>query len=177
LFATDTVTNVAGAVVASKTKVDEDFVAQITKCTESLGKLRNARIRVKTEDGSDVDKHQMDLSQNILDKCSEYEYMNLQQLNSLSKGALVTNSVGAATGMAATITSALGNKNNLSNVNFADTASVQKVNQYGKINVASNFIGGVTTAASLTGTVLNATQIKTAKKILDIAQKCEEALQ
>lgn len=170
LFAVDTATNVAGAVVSSKTVADEDLVEQIKKCTESIDLLRKARARAQFED--DTDLKSMDISKKILEKCSEYEYVNVQQINNLAKGAMVTNSVGAVSGTVATITSAIGN-----NKKVSDIQSTQEFKKYNGTNVASNVLGGVTTAASLTGTALNATQIKEAKKIINISQECEEALQ
>ena len=44
------------------------------------------------------------------------------------------------------------------------------------LNKASNILGGATTAASLTATVFNATQINAIKKIVNIADECEGAL-
>ncbi len=177
LFAVDTVSNVTGAVVSSKTVADKDFIEQIKLCTESMDVLRNARTRLKVENGADSAPASMERSQKILDKCSEYEYVNVQQLNNLGKGAMISNSVGAATGTVATITSALGNDKKLSEMDFKTEDGIKQINKYEKVNVASNIIGGVTAAASLSGTVLNASQIKTAKQILNIAQECEEALQ
>ena len=177
LFAVDTVSNVAGAVVSSKTVVGDDFIEQIKLCTESIHTLRDARTRAKVEDGGNVDQRKMEISQNMLDKCSEYEYVNLTPLNNFGKGAMVANSVGAVTGATATITSVLGNNKRLSNMDFTTAEGAQEINKYEKVNKASNVLGGVTAAASLTGTVLNASQIKEAKKILNIASECEETLQ
>lgn len=174
LFVADTATNVAGAIVSSNTVADDDFVEQIKKCTSSIDLLRNARLRVKVEDGDAADIKTMDLSQKILDKCSEYEYVNIQQINNLAKGAMVSNSIGAVTGSAATITSVLGNNKKLSDE--IKSGDAKNVVEYNRMNVASNVLGGVTTAASLTGTALNASQIKTAKQILNISSECEEVL-
>ena len=174
LFAMDTVSNVAGAVVASKTVADDDFIEQINKCVESLSKLSDARTRVKVEDGANANQQQMNLSQNILDKCGEYKSLDLKQLNNLGKGAMIANSVGAATGAVATITSALGTNKKVSTI---EAYSQEDAKKFFKTNHTSNIMGGVTTAASLTGTVLNATQIKTVKKTLEITQACEEVLQ
>ena len=169
LFAVDTATNVAGAVVSSKTVADEDLIEQIKKCKESVELLKTARMRAQIEDTSDLQA--MNVSQNILNKCGEYQYLDLSKLNSLAKGAIVTNSVGAVSGTAATITSALGNNKKISDL---DNDATQK-NM--KMNMASNVLGGVTTAASLTGTALNASQIVEAKKIVNVSQECEETLQ
>jgi hypothetical protein len=71
MFAVDTVSNVAGAVVSSKTIVDDDFVEQIKKCTESVAELRDARVRAKVEDGGMGLTQNMDISQKIIEKCGE----------------------------------------------------------------------------------------------------------
>lgn len=175
-FAVDAVSNVAGAIVSSKTVVDDDFIEQIKKCTESIDGLRTARTRMNMEDGPNANQQKMELSQKILNKCSEYEYVNLTPLNNLGKGAVIANSIGATTGTAATITSVLGNNQKLSTMDFKTQQGVENIKKYSKMNVASNVLGGVTAAASLTGTALNASQIKTAKQVLNIAQECEEVL-
>jgi hypothetical protein len=171
LFAVDTLSNVAGAIVSSKTIGDKNFIEQINRCTETLDLLQTARARLKFEAVNEVDARQIDLSQQILNKCSDYKYVNLSSLNNIAKGAVITNSAGAVSGTVATITSVLGNSKNISHM-----GTDEEVGKYEKINMASNVMGGVTAAASLTGTVLNALQIKTVKQILSIAQNCEDAL-
>ena len=61
-------------------------------------------------------------------------------------------------------------------MDFKTEQGVEDIKKYSKMNVASNVLGGVTATASLTGTVLNASQIKTAKQVLNIAQECEGVL-
>lgn len=175
-FALDAISNATGAFVSSKTIADDDFIEQIKKCTESIDSLRTAHTRMKMEDGPNANHQKMELSQKIMEKCGKYEYVNLTPINNLGKGAMVTNSIGAATGTAATITSVLGNNQKLSNMDFKTKQGVEDVKKYSKMNTASNVLGGVTAVASLTGTALNASQIKTAKQVLDIAQECEETL-
>lgn len=177
MFAVDTVSNVAGAVISSKTIVNDDFVEQIKKCTESVAELRDARVRAKVEDDGMGLAQNMDISQKIIEKCGEYEYVNLTPLKNLGKGAVAANSVGSVTGVTAIITSSLGNSKHLSDMDFRTKQGLSDVKKYESMNTASNVLGGVTTAASLTGTVLNAIQIKEAKKILDISSECEGALQ
>lgn len=173
LFAVDTATNVAGAVVSSKTIADEDLIEQIKKCKESIELLKTARMRAQIEQADKADLQAMNISQNILSKCGEYQYLDLSKLNSLAKGAVVTNSVGAVSGTVATITSALGNSKKISEMDVIGTEDAKKNMQ---LNMASNVIGGVTTAASLTGTALNASQIVEAKKIVNVSKECEETL-
>ena len=173
LFAVDTATNVAGAVVSSKTVADEDLIEQIKKCKESIELLKTARMRAQIEQGDEADLQAMNVSQNILNKCGEYQYVDVTKLNSLAKGAMVTNSVGAVSGTVATITSALGNSKKISEMDVIGTEDAKKNMQ---LNMASNVIGGVTTAASLTGTALNASQIVEAKKIVNVSKECEETL-
>ena len=173
LFAVDTATNVAGAVVSSKTVADEDLVEQIKKCKESIELLKTARMRAQIEDVDKSDARAMEISQNILNKCGEYQYLDMTKLNSLAKGAMITNSVGAVSGTVATITSALGNSKKVSEMDVINSDEYEKNK---KMNTASNVLGGVTTAASLTGTALNASQIVEAKKIVNVSQECEETL-
>ena len=44
------------------------------------------------------------------------------------------------------------------------------------LNTAANVLSGVTTAASATATVFNATQISAIKKVAEVAEKCTGVL-
>ena len=94
----------------------------------------------------------------------------------LGKGALITNSVGAATGTVATVTSVAGNSKKIANMDMRNEADTKSAANNVKMNLASNIIGGMTTAASATGAVLNASQIKEVKKLVEISQECEGVL-
>ena len=129
-------------------------------------------MRAQIEEVDKSDARAMEISQNILNKCGEYQYLDLSKINSLGKGAIVTNSIGAVSGTVATITSALGNNKKVSEMDVNSGEYEKNKN----MNTASNVLGGVTTAASLTGTALNASQIVEAKKIVNVSQECEETL-
>ena len=177
LFAANTATSAAGAVLSSKTGVDETLDVKIKGCAESMVALQNASTRVRLEDGENANTALLDKSQNILDKCSEYKNVDTESLNKLSKGGIITGSVGAATGLAATVTSIIGTKNKVSDIDLKSENSMDEVNKFATINTASNVLGGVNAATSLTGAVLNATQIKKIKEVVTISENCEEALQ
>ena len=177
LFAADTVTNVTGAVVSAKANVDESLAEKIKNCAEKVESLRTLNTRVRAEDGASANMALLNTSENILNRCSQYAYVDLTSLNKLAKGAIVSNSVGAVTGSAATITSVLGNNRKISSINIGEQNGAQELEKYNKINVTSNVLGGVTAAASLSGTILNASQIKKIKDVVNIATECEEALQ
>lgn len=177
LFATNTATSVAGAVISSKTNVDEDLAARIKACSDSMVALQDASARVRFEDGANANTALLEKSQNILDKCSQYKDVDTDSLNKLAHGATISGAVGGATGLAATITSIMGTNNKVSDVDLKSENAVDELNKHSNINVASNILGGVTAATSLTGTVLNATQIKKIKNVVTISENCEEALQ
>lgn len=176
LFAANTATSVAGAVVSSKTTIDDTLEGKIKACADSMNMLRDAQTRVRVEDGAASNANLLAQTQNILDKCGEYKYIDTKSLNKLATGATVTNSVGATTGVVATITSAVGTSRKVSDVDLKSENAVAEMDEIGKINVASNVLGGVNAATSLAGTILNATQINKIKEVINISTECEEAL-
>ena len=93
---------------------------------------------------------------------------DIEKINKRASGATVSSSIGAATGLAGTITSGVANSDNVRN--SADNDKEKNLNK------ASNVLAGVTTAASLTATVFNATQISAAKRVIETAELCEEAI-
>ena len=176
LFATNTATNIAGAIVSSKTKVDETLQEKIKACTESITKLRDATMRYQVENTSEKNIDLLSKSQQIINACGEYQYIDTNSLNKLAKGATVSGTVGAVTSAAATISSISGTSNKLSDIDLKNPNAEKEINKIENTNTASNVLGGITVATSLTGTILNATQIKKIKQIVSIADKCEEAL-
>ena len=176
LFATNTATSVAGAIVSSKAKVDESLEERIKKCKNSLPELSNAVFRVRVEDGQSANTYLIEKGQKILGRCGEYNRLDISSLNKLANGATVSGAVGGVTGLAATVTSVAGTKNKVSDIDVASENAEQEMNKIEKVNVASNILGGVTAITSLTGTVLNAKQIKKIKDVIMVAQDCEEAL-
>ncbi len=176
LFATNTATNIAGAIVSSKTKVDETLQEKIKACTESINTLRNAMMQYRVESSENTNTDLLSKSEQIVSKCGEYQYIDTESLNKFARGATISGTVGAVTGTAATISSISGTTNKLSNVDLTNENSIQEINKIENTNTASNILGGVTAVTSLTGTILNATQIKKIKQIVSIADKCEEAL-
>lgn len=158
-------TNVAGAIIASTNKVDEDLNTQIKNCLVAVENLRNAMMQARMN-GEDVSEAQL-----IADTCGEYEFADLSKINTRAKGAAISSGVGATTGLIGTITSASANGSSVRDDNSAAGRQREK-----NLNMASNVLAGTTTAASVTATVFNATQIKAIKQVAEIAQKCTGVL-
>ncbi len=161
LLGASAATNVAGAVIASKNKTDDDLQAQIDSCVQSVSALEST-IGQARADGIDITN-----AREILSACGKWRDIDLSKINAKSKGAFISSIVGAATGVAGTATSAAANTNNVRN------GDETKENN---LNMASNVLAGGTAIASGAATVFNATQISTIKKIVAVAQECEEVL-
>ncbi len=144
LLGASTATNVAGAVIAGNNKVDDDLQTK-------------ARM-----DGIDVTQ-----AQKIVSACSKWEEADLSKVNDRAKGAMISSIVGATTGIAGTVTSAVAN----SDKTRAGDKDTEK-----NLNTTSNILAGGTTIASGVATAFNATQISAVKKIVTIAEECEETL-
>ncbi|MFQ6744974.1 MAG: hypothetical protein ACLRFN_03305 [Alphaproteobacteria bacterium] len=165
LMAGATATNVAGAIIAGTNKVDGDLKTQIDNCIGSVKTLQNSIMQARIN-GEDVSE-----AQSIASACGEYEYVDVSKINNRAKGAFVSSTVGAATGLAGTITSATANSNKIRDAQ-GDAAQQKEKN----LNTASNVLAGATTVASATATVFNATQISAIKKVVAVAEKCTGVL-
>ena len=165
LMATNTATNVAGAIMAGKNKVDADLTAQIESCKAAIVNLRNAVMQARMN-GIDVTE-----ATEIANTCGEYEYVDLSKINAKAKGAMISSTIGAATGATGTALSAAANSNKVRDDNTDDGKKKEK-----SMNTASTVLAGVTAAASVSSTVFSGTQIKAIKQVASVAEKCTGVL-
>lgn len=165
LLAGSTATNVAGAVIAGTNKVSVGLREQINSCISAVDDLQQSMMQARLN-GEDISE-----AQSIVDVCSEYKYVDISKIDDRAKGAMISSVVGATTGLAGTITSATANTNKTRNDNTEAGKQKEK-----NLNTASNVLAGVTTAASATATVFNATQISAIKKVAEVAEKCTGVL-
>lgn len=160
-----TVADTAGTIIAANNKVDEDLETRIDECKTAVESLQKVIMQARL-DGQDVSK-----AQQIVNACREYNYIDLSPINKRAKGAMVSAIVGATSGLAGTVTSAMANTDKTRNDN-TDAGKQKEKN----LNTASNVLAGTTTIASGVAAVFNATQISTIKKVATIADECEGAL-
>ncbi len=165
LLAGSAATNVAGAVIAGTNKVSVGLREQINSCISAVDDLQQSMMQARLN-GEDISE-----AQSIVDVCSEYKYVDISKIDDRAKGAMISSVVGATTGLAGTITSATANTNKTRNDNTEAGKQKEK-----NLNTASNVLAGVTTAASATATVFNATQISAIKKVAEVAEKCTGVL-
>lgn len=165
LLAGGTATNVAGAIIAGNNKVDDDLQSQIDSCKAAVGNLQASMMQARM-DGEDISE-----AQQIVTACREYDYIDISPINKRAQGAMISSVVGATTGLAGTVTSAMANTDTTRNDN-TDAGKQKEKN----LNTASNVLAGASTVASATATVFNATQISAIKKVTTVASKCTEAL-
>jgi len=166
LLAGNTATNVAGAIIANKNRVDDALQSQIDGCRLAVKNLSSSIVQARVA-GQDVTE-----AKEIYEACKEFDYIDISKINSRAKGATISSIVGATTGLTGTITSAVANTDATRNDNTAGGKQKEK-----NLNMASNVLAGASTAASATATVFNATQIKAIKDVANVASKCTEVLQ
>lgn len=165
LMAGSTATNVAGAIIAGTNKVDDDLQTQINNCISSVATLRNSMIQARIN-GEDISE-----AETIASACGEYEYVDVSKINNRGRGAMISSTVGAAAGLAGTVTSAMANTDKTRNDNTESGKQKEK-----NLNTAANVLAIGTTAASATTTVFNAAQISAIKKVASVAEKCTGVL-
>jgi hypothetical protein len=165
LVAGSTATNVAGAIIAGNNKVDDDLQTQIDNCKLAVKNLRDSIMQARFN-GEDISE-----ANTIADACKEYDYVDISPINKRAKGAMISSVIGATTGLAGTVTSAMANTDKIRDDN-TDSGKQKEKN----LNTAANVLSGATTVASATATVFNATQISAIKKVATVAQKCTEVL-
>ena len=165
LMAGATATNVAGAIIAGTNGTNglvEDMISNCSKTVESLNRsVAQARLN-----GEDVTE-----AQQIVTACREYNSVDISKIAKRARGAMTASIVGAATGATGTVLSAVANSDSVRDDNTDEGRQKEK-----NLNTASNVMAGVTTAASATATVFNATQISAIKKVVAVAEKCEGIL-
>ena len=165
LMAGNTATNVAGAIIAGNNKVDDALQTQIDNCKAAVKDLQNSTMQARSN-GEDITE-----ANTIINACKEYDYVDISPINKRAKGAMVSSIVGATTGMAGTVTSAVANTDKTRNDN-TDAGKQKEKN----LNTASNVLAGASTVASGVATVFNATQISAIKKVAAVAEKCTGVL-
>ncbi len=164
-LAAATATNIAGAVMSGTNRVKGDLKQQIDECLMSVKTLSNVRMQARI-DGSATDTD-LARAENIIRACDAWTTVDITSINNRSKGATVSSGIGAGLGLAGTITSASANSKDVH-----DGDSDKEKN----LNTAANVLAGGTTAASLSATIFNATQINAIKHAATVADECEGAL-
>lgn len=165
-LATATATNIAGAIMSGTNRVKGDLKQQIDECLASVKTLSNVRMQArisKTATDGDLAR-----AENIIRACDAWTTVDVSSINNRSTGATVSSGIGAGLGLAGTITSASANSDGVRN---GDDEQRQK-----NLNTAANVLAGGTTAASLSATIFNATQISAIKRAAMVADECEGAL-
>ena len=165
-MAVATATNIAGAIMSGTNKVKGDLKQQIDECLMSVKTLSNVRMQARI-DGSANDT-ELARAENIIRACDAWSTVDITPINNRSKGATILSGIGAGLGLAGTITSASANSDGVRN---GDDKQREK-----NLNTAANVLAGGTTAASLSGTIFNATQINAIKRAATVADECEGAL-
>lgn len=166
LLAGNTATNIAGAVISGTNMVDVNLQDQINTCVESVKTLRKSIIQAHIN-GQDTTE-----AEHIASVCGEFEYVDISAINKRAKGATVSSSIGAATGLAGVVTSAIANSDNVRQGLSQDD---RKKNQ--NLNTSANALSIGTTAASIVATTFNATQIAAINKVATVSSECTKALQ
>jgi hypothetical protein len=165
LLAGNTATNIAGAVIASKTINKDDIQGQIDACISATKDLNNAIIQAKLN-GENIEE-----AQSIYKACREYEYVDISPINKRGKGAMISSSIGAGLGGIGTITSGIANSDKIRDDNTESGKKKEK-----DLNTASNVLAVGATAASATAVVFNATQIAAIKKVAKVSETCTGVL-
>ena len=161
LLAGGTVTNIAGAAIAGTNRTDDDLQEHIDACVSAVDALQQSMMQARLN-GEDITE-----AQDIVNACSEYKHVDISPIDNRARGAMISSLVGATTGLSGTVVSATANTNKT-----RDSDRQRERN----LNTAANVLSGVTTVASATATVFNATQISAIKKVAAVAEKCTGVL-
>ena len=166
-LAATTATNIAGAAVGgvNMKKARGSLSEQVSECLASVKELSAAYGQARiSRTASEEDLGRIET---IVRVCDEWSTVDLSKIDNRATGAFASSVVGAATGAAGTITSALANSNGV-----RDGDPIKEKN----LNTASNVLAGGATVASGAATIFNATQISVIKRASTVADACEGAL-
>ncbi len=166
-LAATTAANIAGAAVGgiNMKKAKGTLTEQVSDCLASVKELSAAYGQARiSRTASEEDLGRIET---IVRVCDEWSTVDLSKIDNRATGAFASSVVGAATGAAGTITSALANSNGV-----RDGDPIKEKN----LNTASNILAGGATVASGAATIFNATQISVIKRASTVADACEGAL-
>ena len=167
-IATATGATVVGVVKASK---DKDLETILSVVDNNKPKSQNPSMNdiLEIYDAYIKKYKTIGEAQTALERESKTQKIDniLSVINNKARGAMLSSIVGATTGAAGTVTSAIANSNNIRN---GDEKKEKN------LNTASNVLAAGTAVASGAATIFNAKQISAVKKIIGIADKCEEVL-
>ena len=171
LMATSTAANIASAVVSgtNANSFNAQLSARIGACLGAVNYLSKAKVQAGldgTATNQDVAK-----AEKIIETCGKYNADDVLKLVKQARGASAVSGIGAATGLAGTITSATANSNKIRDAQSEEAQKKEK-----NLNTASNVLATATTVASLTSSVLNVAQLSAAARVIELAEQCEEAL-
>ena len=164
-MAAATVTNIAGTAIAGTNKIDGDFATKIGACSGAVQALKVAKMTATVDESAKPE--QITQADKIISACDRYDVIDIASINKRAAGATLSSGVGAGLGLAGTVTSALAN---------TDKTRDGDEKKEKTLNTTANILAGGTTAASLTSTIFNATQIAAIKRVATVADECEEAL-
>lgn len=168
-LATATVANIAGAAISGTNKVKGDLKQQIDECLASVKTLSNVRMQARiSQTATDAE---LARAEEIIRACDAWSTVDITPINNRSTGATVSAGIGAATGLAGTVTSIMANSDGV----HSDNSEAGKAKEK-NLNTAANVLAGGTTVASATATIFNATQISAIKRAATVADECEGAL-
>ena len=166
-LAATTAANIAGAAVGgvNMKKAKGSLTEQVSECLASVKELSAAYGQARiSRTASEEDLGRIET---IVRVCDEWSTVDLSKIDNRATGAFASSVVGAATGAAGTITSALANSSDVREVGGAKEKN---------LNTASNVLAGGATVASTAATIFNATQISVIKRASTVADACEGAL-
>lgn len=165
LLATNTATNIASVAISASTIKKDDYQGQIDACISATKTLNTAIMQARMN-GENVAE-----AENIYNACIEYEYVDITPIIKRGTGALISSGIGAATGLAGTVISGVANSDKTRNDNSDAGKKKEK-----DLNTAANVLSVGATAASVSATVFNATQIAAIKKVASVSEKCTGVL-
>ena len=181
-----TLTNVVGAAVSGVNVNKKDVKAHVTACMDATQNMKrilmqarmdrdaynNALTNVKTvkeDETADAIMPNRYIKQidSAVHACEEWSTIDVVKIGKRAGGAMATGIIGATTGVAGTIASAMANSKDM---------HLSGTNKEKNLNVAANALSGTTAAVSGVATILSVAQISVIKKAALVDDKCMGAL-
>lgn len=163
VLAANAATNVVGAVVSgvSVGRSKGDLQDMVDDCIGAVRELGNEYNQAKVS--KTLDDEQAQRVNNVIRACGDWSIVNLKSIGKRAGASLVSNVVGATTGVVGTVVS-------------ATSVHQQDINKAQKMGGAANAMSGVATAASAVATVFSASQISAIKRAAGVADACRATL-
>jgi hypothetical protein len=169
-------TNLATAILSSRNMNQSELIQQISACNDMVQQAGDIVMALKAAGVNPFENSVVGKLDDAKTWCNQIEIADVEKIEKRMKASLGTSVAGGVIGVAGTATSVAANSDKYTAVEQRVQLSEADRQKVKNLNVAANIMSGAGVVTGVTGTVLNVSLISLAKKLMNMAERCEEVL-